>query len=204
MLLPYCRNQKYQTFITINLIRQLGNWQIWRSIYIEYCTQRIHNHERTWEKNTCTRIHHIWSAAYMSAGGLCKVVIEMTPDRYCESTTTAHAFYPNAAITRPVSLSLALYLLLKCRMNWNFCERILFYMWNHLLSELSTYLRWALLFAITKSVHVWWVDVSKATVSSIKKAPRILSEDNKNTVDLTLCWKNKALENPFFRVNGAK
>lgn len=24
MLLPYCRNQKYQTFITINLIRQLA------------------------------------------------------------------------------------------------------------------------------------------------------------------------------------
>lgn len=111
---------------------------------------------------------------------------------------------PECTITRPVSLSRALYLLLKCRMNWNFCERILFYMWNHLLSELSTYLRWALLFAITKSVHVWWVDVSKATVSSIKKVPRILSEDNKNSVDLTLCWKNKALENPFFRVNGAK
>lgn len=32
----------------------------------------------------------------MSAGGLCKVVIEMRPDRYDESTTTAHAFYPNA------------------------------------------------------------------------------------------------------------
>lgn len=154
MLLPYCRNQKYQTFITINLIRQLGNWQIWRSIYIEYCTQRIHNHERTWEKNTCTRIHHIWSAAYMSAGGLCKVVIEMRPDRYDESTTTAHAFYPNAAITRPVSLSRALYLLLKCRMNWNFCRENPQHVEENSILYVESSIVWALyIFALSVAIR---------------------------------------------------